>query len=47
MADTAAVELVLKRDRLVVMMSLIFVFVVSAAYTILGVGMEMSAVRLS
>jgi len=42
-----ALEAVLKRDRLVVMAGLVIVFVISAAYTVAGIGMNMSAVTMT
>ncbi len=47
MTGQTALEAVLKRDRMVVMTSLAVVFAVSAAYTVLGIGMNMSAVTMT
>jgi predicted metal-binding membrane protein len=47
MTASSALEAVLKRDRLVVMAGLTAVFVVSAAYTVAGIGMNMSAVTMT
>jgi len=46
--DTASpLEFVLKRDRLVVMFGLALVVVVAGAYTVAGVGMDMSALTMT
>jgi len=42
-----ALETILKRDRMVVVAGLGTVFVVSAAYTVAGIGMNMSAVTMT
>ena len=47
MPGDTALEAVLKRDRVVVMGGLAVVFFVSAAYTVLGIGMNMSALTMT
>ena len=47
MTSETALETVLKRDRAVVMTALAVVFIASAAYTVLGIGMNMSAVTMT
>ena len=47
MATVSPLDSVLKRDRLVVMIGLALVVVVAAAYTLAGVGMNMSAVTMT
>jgi predicted metal-binding membrane protein len=47
MAAVSPLDSVLKRDRLVVMIGLALVVAVAAAYTLAGVGMNMSAVTMT
>ena len=47
MGTGSPLESVLKRDRVVVMISLALVVVVAAAYTLAGVGMNMSALTMT
>jgi predicted metal-binding membrane protein len=47
MGTGSPLESVLKRDRMVVMISLVLVVVVAAAYTLVGVGMNMSALTMT
>ena len=47
MGTGSPLESVLKRDRMVVMISLALVVVVAAAYTLAGVGMNMSALTMT
>ncbi len=47
MTAPSTLEAVLRRDRLLVTVGLTVVFLVSAAYTVLGVGMQMSALTMT
>jgi predicted metal-binding membrane protein len=47
MATVSPLDSVLKRDRLVVMLGLALVVVVAAAYTLAGIGMNMSALTMT
>ena len=47
MAATSALETLLKRDRLVVIAGLALVVVVASAYTVFGIGMQMSALTMT
>jgi Predicted metal-binding integral membrane protein (DUF2182) len=47
MATVSSLESVLKRDRIVVMIGLALVVVVAAAYTLAGVGMNMSPLTMT
>ena len=47
MAGTSTLETLLKRDELVVIAGLALVVVVASAYTVLGIGMQMSALTMT
>jgi predicted metal-binding membrane protein len=47
MTESASIEQVLRRDRMVVLSALTLVVFIAALYTIFGVGMEMSALEMT
>ena len=47
MSDSSSLESVLKRDRAVVMTGLTLVVLLAAAYTVMGAGMNMSALTMT
>ncbi|ANT59686.1 hypothetical protein AYJ57_04465 [Salipiger sp. CCB-MM3] len=47
MTDTGLAERLLRRDRMIVAMLLLVLFVLAGLYTLFGVGMEMSAIEMT
>ena len=45
--ETSRIEQLLARDRLIISSAMVAIFVIAAIYTVLGVGMPMSALEMT